>query len=165
MQLDAHLSSRQMAIITAAYNKAAPAGMTMHEPHYKATAVEWNKLLFAQFKPVRVVYDVEHFRAVFPVDVASLFRQVAAIHKRDVRRVHISCDAGRGFLKVVATIEWIGADASDIPAHSRHRVVVLAILPMMKESYVILQDVFHRISFPSDLPFVFIGELKVLNLS
>ncbi len=166
MQLDAHLSTRQMACIMSCYNKAAPAHVRMHEPHFRVAAVEWNKLLFEQFKAIRVGYDDDgsQFRAVFPVQVGSLFKQLAAIHKRVIRRVQISCDAGRSFLKVVATIEWNDSDISDVPAHSRERVIVLAILPMMKESYDILKDVFHRINFPSDLSFVFIGDLKVLNI-
>ncbi len=172
MQLDNNLSSRQMVGIRAAYNRAAPAGTVMHEPQFKKVAVQWNKLLFEQFEPIRLLYEVadgassQHFRAVFPVKVASLFRQLAAIHKRDIRRVHIACDSGRSFLKVVATIEWVHDPSytSQIPSNSRRRVIILAIVPTTKESYEILKDVFHRVNFPTDLDFVFIGDLKVLNI-
>ncbi len=167
MQVELNLTSRQMRGIQRYYNAAAPSGVIMHEPHYRDVNVQWNKLLLHQFTVIRVKHPTNdtHFRAVFPTEVESLLVQLAEIHGREIRRVHIGCDAGRGFLKVVATIQWKSDNETyDIGDHSRRRVIVLAILPLMHESYSLLHDVFQRINFPVSMDFVFIGDLKVLNI-
>ncbi len=168
MQLNNNLSARQMRGVMAAYNAAAPPGLTMHQPNYRDVAVKWNHMLLQQYHTIRMKdpNDDTHFRAAFPVKMTALLQQLAVIHGRDIRRVHLACDAGRKFLKVVATIQWQdhASSSSTVGDHSRRRVIVLAILPLMKESYDLLTDVFHRIDFPSDIDFIFIGDLKVLNI-
>ncbi len=177
MQLRYNLTARQMRGVMATYTRAAPRGVTMHEPNFRDAAVAWNARFLDQFTTIRLQHptDSSHFRSVFPTEVSDLFRQLAELHAREIRTVHLACDAGRGFLKVVATVEYqrdddtgdddLKADSDDhINDHSRLRVIVLAVLPLMSESYELLKDVFHRINFPSSLHFIFIGDLKVLNI-
>jgi len=90
MQLKYNLTSRQMNGILKTYNNAAPPGVTMHQPHFRDAAVQFNQLLLHQFTTMRMSLNnadpakIKYFRAVFPTDISNLLQQLSELHARDI---------------------------------------------------------------------------------
>ncbi len=166
MQIDVGLTSNQMEA-TLHHLRQAFGTNAIFQPQFRAAAVDMNRLFLSQFSTVAIPISAsDTVHAVFPTNTKSLLQQLHELHQRHIDTVYIGCDAGRDFLKVCITIKWTTtSDDSSVGDHSRRRVILIFVMPGMKEGYALLRTIFDTIDFPAaDVPFLFIGDLKVLNV-
>lgn len=174
MHRDASLTGRQTLTVM----KHVRSGVQcrgLFQPHFKEVSETLNHLLDDYFKCVAI--DVDGFSrgkvwSCFATDLTALFRRLEELHDKKIKLVHLGADNGKASMKVHFSLEFMpdeakssDAEPSDaVPAHGRRRIILIAVIPIMKEQYNALYDVFQRLCYPAAFPFVFIGDLKMMNI-
>ena len=172
LQIEGGFSGQQMLVMMQHHRRALGTQL-IYQPNYRETTVNLNLLFTHQFQ----ADTVHQLPVVVPVNMTALLSQLSDLHHRRIATVLIGCDAGQAFLKICVSIRWTD-DAADHPQplstggagkiisdQARRRCILVAIMPSMKESFQVLQELFQLIAFPKDVPFMFVGDLKVLNIA
>ncbi len=174
MQMDNRLTGNQMDGVCHAMRAGLDSRM-IFEPNYRQMQAERNKLFteFFSYKQIESPTLHEPVYGCFCIDTAGYLHRLQEHYKCAIQRVHIGADFGQEFLKIVITIAWQQQQQQHqqqrqqkqqlISDHSRRRALILANVPLLSESHDSLRNVFGIVNFPSDVPFYFVGDLKVFN--
>ena len=174
MQLTANLTGRQLISVCRDVREGTSQRF-LFAPNFPAMITKRNKMYAPYFKVIQMHSD-ELGASVWASichDVGGLLSHLQRLHQRPINTVHLGADAGQEFLKIDFTIDFgerdldataISSHDSTIRDHSRRRVIVVACVPVIKETHCNLKHLFDIISFPTDVRFIFIADLKLDNL-
>ncbi len=145
LQTEGRFSDRAMRLIAAHISATGCANII--EPYYEEQLPEQHKL----YDDLFVTSFVDGHPFIYCADVKELLVRLAGLHKRTIRLIHHGVDSGQGFLKFDLTIEYEPTvPESKMSDHSRHNVILVAILPDVAESGDVFRQVYELLQLPVD---------------
>jgi len=145
MQMDANLIGRQMDIVCSSMRRGC-GRRYMFETNFIDFRTRMNSLFDDLYEILHFPLRNSDVPACFVKDVSALLHRLEELHQRKIKCLHMGGDFGQEFLKVDFTIEWQQPIDDDQSDHGRRRVIIIANLPKVHETYDAIRRIFKQLN-------------------
>jgi len=160
LQHERGFSTRDMRAIMKHIRKAS-GNPHLFEPGFEKAAAGIHKTLEDLF-----IWDPD-FPGVRCTNTHQLIQRLQQIYDRPLDHVNIGLDDGKGFLKVMMTLDFNDPNErhDEPPDTGRRRIIPLFVAPKCKESNAAISEMFKLLNFPNCYDYILSLDLKALNLT
>jgi len=167
MQHDAGLTDNQLRKVMQAHRKATN-NSRMYQPNFRTASSQLKQTVsnFFEASPYAAHPPLITRPSVNCNDITGLLQMIEAAHERQINRLHLGADFGKGFLKIDFTAEFCDEGSStSLSDLGRRRVQILSCTPMVQEKYIDMYALFDRLKYPlQKYRFSICADLKLIAI-